>query len=68
MDPIRITDSEKKAIYVSFLNALFTEFRQLQAEVCPLSRRDPTTEGKPTAVGNAVQSTAVSGRGEGSPR
>jgi hypothetical protein len=31
----------------------------------PLSRRDPTTEGKPPALGNAVRSAAVSGWGEG---
>ena len=31
----------------------------------PLPVRDPTTEGKPSAVRNAVRSTAVSGRGEG---
>jgi hypothetical protein len=35
-----------------------------QQALLPLPR-DPTTEGKPTAVGNAVRSTAVSGRGEG---
>jgi hypothetical protein len=38
---------------MSILNTLFAEAQQLDAEVCPLSRREPTTEGRPSAVGNA---------------
>ena len=32
-----------------------------------LSRRDPTSEGKPAAEGNVARSAALSGRGEGRP-